>query len=441
MSDLHRIIGSLQQQRVAFHLDTTELCFLVTLRVTGDRKAVASFDEEFLYDQYAMVCETTEPDAQNVRKRATHALQKLREQRLLARVDGAGLVRPGDFTLTPLADAIVGFFLEEETLTRESLAALTGALRSHLAEVLLAAQKARTAGDWRERVLPPLRHSVRDLVSGIERRQRGMDAQQEEIQAQISGLLQRDWFRAIESCEALLDATSTTLRELNEILLRDLGHLQAQLTDIETLAAEAGETESEAAAQTLEEQVDRVKAWGSSRQHVWSEYYQFVHRYLCDVVRLDPERALSQRLREQIKSLCNAPYALILAEMPPLRVLREDSEEVVRPPVFRPRTARERDPETMVADRRHEDVDAAITKALAEGVCSLRALLQRLLPALPPSERFLWTGRITAQAALSAQREPAHERPFIPIEGAAGSCDLPNRVLAVQDLKLTRRGT
>jgi chromosome partition protein MukF len=439
MIDPHRVIGSLQQQRVGFSLDTTELCFLVMLRIRGDRQALASFDEDLLYDVFAMVCETTEPDAQNVRKRATHALQRLREQRLLARVDGAGLVRAGDFTLTPLADAIVQFFLQEEQLTRESLAALTGALRSHLAEVLQRAQGALRPDQWRELVLAPLRHSVSELVAGIERRQRGMDAQQEEVQAQISALLQRDWFRAINACEELLEATSATLRELSEILLRDLSHLQAQLTEIESLASEAGEAESEAAAQALAEQVDRVMAWGSSRQHVWSEYYQFVQRYLRDVVRLDPERALSQRLREQLKELCQAPYALIVAETPPLRVLREESEAAARPPVCRPREVRERAPTTMLADRRREDMEAAVDQALAAGVPTLCALLEGFLPDVPPAERFLWAGRITARAARSACTAAEHQRPFVPLENEAGFCGKQGLVLAVQDLKLARR--
>lgn len=439
MVDVHRIVGSLQQQRAGFSLDTTELCFLVMLRVRGERAALATFDEDLLYDVFAMVCETTEPDAQNVRKRATHALQRLRAQRLLARVDGAGLVRAGDYALTPLADAIVNFYLHEEQLTRESLAALTSALRSHLAEVLQRAQRAQTPDVWRAEILAPLCHSVRELVTGIERRQRGMDAQQEEVQQQISGLLQRDWFHAVDRCEELLEETSRTLSELNEILLRDLGHLQAQLADIESLATEAAERESEAAAQTLAEQVDRVMAWGASRQRVWSEYYQFVQRYLRDVVRLDPERALSQRLRDQIKELWQAPYALIVTEAPPLRVFREESDEIERPTVCRPREARERAPQAAVADRRWQDLEGAVEAALKAGAPSLIALLERLLPDIPRAERFLWAGRITARAAKSVRTESDRDRPFMPVSGEAGLCGEDGSVLAVQDWKLVGR--
>ena len=61
---------------------------------------------------------------------------------MLARVDGAGIVRAGEYALTRLAAAVVEYFLADEALTRESLTLLTGTLRAQLAEVLAAAKKA-----------------------------------------------------------------------------------------------------------------------------------------------------------------------------------------------------------------------------------------------------------------------------------------------------------
>ncbi len=211
--------------------------------------------------------------------------------------------------------------------------------------------------------------------------------------------------------------------------------------EIEGLAAEAGEQEAEGGAQALEEQVDRVSAWGSSRQHVWSEYYQFVQRYLRDVVRLDPERALSQRLRDQIQDFWRMPYALVAAEMPPLRVLREETEAIERPQVCRPREARERAPAVTVADRRWEGMEEAVQKALQEGVPSLHALLERLLPEVPRGERFLWSGRIAARAAKYAKVLEDRDRPFAPLAGEAGLCGKDDRVLAIQDWQLSGRRT
>jgi chromosome condensin MukBEF complex kleisin-like MukF subunit len=52
--------------------------------------------------------------------------------------------------------------------------------------------------------------TVADLVAGIERRQRGLDAQQEAVQAEIATLLSADWFSAVDRCQSLLDATTST---------------------------------------------------------------------------------------------------------------------------------------------------------------------------------------------------------------------------------------
>jgi hypothetical protein len=198
---------------------------------------------------------------------------------MLARVDGAGIVRSGEYTLTRLAAAVVEYFLADEALTRESLTLLTGTLRAQLAEILAAARRADTEDAWREQVVAPLRITVGDLVGGIERRQRGLDSQQEEVQAEIAKLLQADWFGAVERCQSLLDTTTNTLRELNEVLLRDTHHFVALLQEIQALASEAEQAESEEAVQRVIEHVDRIAAWGGARQRAWSDYYQYVHRY------------------------------------------------------------------------------------------------------------------------------------------------------------------
>lgn len=56
---------------------------------------------------FEQVCDVVEPGAANPRKRATRAIPPLRELRMLARVDGAGIVRAGDYALTTLAAAVV----------------------------------------------------------------------------------------------------------------------------------------------------------------------------------------------------------------------------------------------------------------------------------------------------------------------------------------------
>jgi chromosome partition protein MukF len=114
MEDVHRTIGSLHRGNARLQLDTTDLCFLVALRARGEASTVASFEDGMLVDVFEQVCDLTEPAAPNKRKRATHAIERLREQRILARVDGAGLVRAGEYAMTRLGAAIVDFYAAEE---------------------------------------------------------------------------------------------------------------------------------------------------------------------------------------------------------------------------------------------------------------------------------------------------------------------------------------
>ena len=201
-SDPSRLIAALARDRINLDLKTLDLCFLAGLYLRADRASLASFEEDVLIDMFEQVCDVVDPGAERPRKRATHAIQRLRDQRMLARVDGAGIVRSGEYTLTRLAAAVVEYFLADEALTRESLTLLTGTLRAQLAEILAAAKRADTEDAWRERVVAPLRVTVGDLVGGIERRQRGLDSQQEEVQAEIAKLLQADWFGAVERCQS-----------------------------------------------------------------------------------------------------------------------------------------------------------------------------------------------------------------------------------------------
>jgi chromosome partition protein MukF len=389
--DLDRTLASLQSRGAALDLTTADLCFLVALRVRADRSATPAFGEDLLYDVHEQVFSLLDPDAGNPRKRATAALQRLREQRLLARIDGAGLIAAGQYAMTRLAAAIVDFFLEDEALTRESLQILSKALAWQLADVKSSAQ----AGDWADVVLR-LRVAVADLVNGIERRQQGLDAQQHEVRERISSLLRDDWFAAVDACEALLDETAGTLHELHAVLLEDTTMLGALLAEILDLAEDA--LEAREATLRAMEQVDRVYQWGASRQAAWSDYYQYVQRYLRTVVRLDPQRAVSHRLQQHISAFADAPYAFVVAEAGPTYILRDPDRRPVRVAVTRPRTDRDEAPE-MLDPEAEAPLSAIVQAALDGGARRLSEVLAAVLPDVPGPRRYAMAGRATGEVA------------------------------------------
>jgi chromosome partition protein MukF len=413
--DPGRIIAGLARDQVILDLKTVDLCFLAGLHLRAGRASLASFEEDRLVEMFVEICDAVEPGAENPRKRATHAIQRLREQRMLARVDGAGIVRAGEYALTRLAAAVAEYFVADETLTRESLTLLTAALRQQLAEILAAAKRAEDEDAWRAHVSGPLRFTVGDLVAGIERRQRGLDVQQEEVQGEISTLLDADWFGAIDRCQELLDTTAATLGELNEILLRDTHQLLALLQEIQAHAAAASNADAEDSAQRVIEHVDKIGEWGSARQRAWSEYYQRVHGFLRDVVRLDPDRALSQRLRDQVAAWSAQPFHLCVARAPAIRLLRALEARGERPPVARPRADRELPPEWVAPETLLAELEALVAAALDGGSATLSEVAVRVLPSLPEETRYAAMGRIVDEVARRARVASERERAWAPV--------------------------
>lgn len=423
-----RVLAALAQRRPALALDTLDLGFLIALHLRA-QAGTSTFDETTLEDVFTQVCDAIEPTAEQRKKRATYAIARLREQRLLARVDGHGVVRAGQFALTRLATGIVDFFLEEDVLTRESLTLLAATLRTTLAEVLEAARAATGPESWAAKVEAPLRITAAELVAGIERRQRGLDLQQEEFQAEIRRLLEADWFGAISRCQGLLESTSATLRELGEILLRDTSILLSLLHDIEELAVAAGAEPALAATARVMEQIDRIAAWGGSRQRAWSEYFQYVHRYLRDVVRLDPTRALTQRLRDQLAGASDRPYVLALAGAPPIRLLRTVAPVVERPPVTRPKAPRDREPAPDEGEDPQAVLEARVQDALDRGADQLSTVTSEVTALAPELERFAMAGRVAQTAAQLARARAGRERPWVAIRDE----------MEIEDWRLARR--
>jgi chromosome partition protein MukF len=435
LPELQSTLTELAQSQVGLQLTPVDLCFVVALRARADHSATTAFEEEALVDVFTQVLALVEPQSESPRLRATSAIRRLREQRLLTRIDGAGLVRAGEFALTRLADALAEFFLAEETLTRESLAVLTQTLTVQLTDIRSAAQKGRLDHDaWRQKVVQPLRITAGDLLGGIERRQRGLDLSQEHVRGKIAALLREDWFSAIEACESLLEETAATLRELNDILLRDTATLQSLLQDIGEAAISAGAPEEVGvtrATLTLGEQVDRVAAWGASRQRAWSDYYRYVQRFLRDVVRLDPGRALSQRLREQLRHYLpeaataddtrptGGSFTFVCSDDMPLPLLRVPDMRAERPAVTRPVAEHERPLEEVVADVTPIEIDKKTRELLGRHPGGLAEVVRDVVALLPPDERYRSVGRVAAICAADTRITRVHERPWV-VAGPVG---------------------
>lgn len=409
-----KLVAALYRRGVALDLPTIDICFMAALQLRAERSGLPAFREEQLLDVFDQVVTLTAglPGEGTTKKRATHVVRRLREQKLLVRVDGGGIVRAGEYALSRLATAIVAFFMEDEALTRESLTVLASALVTGLQAVHDVAKMQPSNEVWKLSVTAPLRVTLSDLANGIEQRQRGFDLQQEEFQREIGALLASDWFGAIERCTAMLETASTTLRELNELLLGHSQRLATLLQDVIELASNAEQPEAEGAARAASDQVDRIVAWGASRQRAWTDYHEWVHRYLRDVVRLDPSRTLVHRLREQLAGRGARAHALVVANAPPLRLPRPVSVTAPKPPVRRPKKEREKD----LAPAETADPDAALTASIEEalhaGARGLAEIIERVCEGKEGDVRYRTAGRVAELLPRLARVHAERERPW-----------------------------
>lgn len=424
-------IAMLASRRVSLDLATHDLCFVAALHLRAQQAEISAFSEEQLLDVFEQVISTLMAEPGGSRPRAAATIRKLRTQRLLLRVDAHGVSRAGEYALTRLGSSIAEFYLDdEEALTQESLAVLMRTLTVSLREVREAARSQPKERERHARIVLPLRITAADLVGGIQKRQRSFDLQQEETQREMAELIATDWFAAVERCEQLLETTSMALAELGALLLKDSHEILGTLQDIQDACLDMGYDEGAAAAGRVNDQVVKAVAWGSARQRAFGDHYEYVHRYLRDVVRIDPARTLLHRLREQLLRHAHgaakgegevATMALVVAHAAPMRVLRETTSKRPKPPVVRERKEREKAP-TVVAT---QDPEAALRErvkdALAHGSTTLSRVTAQLTGELDAATRFVEAGRV-AEAVVRVHAPLARaERPWVAVPG---TCEL-----------------
>ncbi len=177
--------------------DAEDAAFLAGIHTWLSINPDPTLDEDQLRNIYRIVSEVAHGDPSTVMQRATSAIARLREQRLMVRTDTAGIVRGGDYSLSRMGNAIAEWFDEQEGLTRQSLEVRMTRIRADLGEIKLAAEEGGDREHWETRVNSPLRLTVAGLIEMIDRRQQGMDVQQEEIRERIGLMLEESWVEAI----------------------------------------------------------------------------------------------------------------------------------------------------------------------------------------------------------------------------------------------------
>ena len=130
------------------------------------------------------------------------------------------------------------------------------------------------------------------------------------------------------------------------------------------------------------------------------------------MVRLDPDRALSQRLRDQIAVWSARPFHLLAAHAGTICLLRQLEVPVERPPVARQQADREAEPIWVDAEDALADIETLVAVALEDGFDTLAEVTARVLTTLPDDVHYVAAGRIAAALAQLTRMHSGRERPW-----------------------------
>ena len=305
------------------NINRLDTAFLAGIHTFAEIRQTFSLRFSELEQVHSIVDELVEGNPESLKQRTHRAIDRLIKNSLLIRVDSGGLSQQPLFDVSPLGESILSYLSADDKLTRQNLTIITSRILSLLSDIRKSLASSGSAHFWEESVIQPLKHVVVELLNAIEKRQRGLDLEQEEVRTEISDLLEKSWLEALEACESLLETTGQTLQELYRTLLSENTAVKQGLNEIYEAAEALGQLPVLNLIDTIYLRLDQLEQWGKERVASWSQYYRRVNDFLQSIVRFDPNRELSQTLKENIQQFSQNPWFVDLIDPPVYRGLQE----------------------------------------------------------------------------------------------------------------------
>jgi chromosome partition protein MukF len=305
------------------NISREDMAFIAGIYTYIDIQQVYSLESSDLEKVYQIVTDITRSNPDSISQRVISATERLHKNQLLIRIDGGGLSGRPLYDMTQLGKSIVTFLNETEKLTRQSLTIITSRIVSFLSDIRKALESSGSETFWTEKVQIPLEVIVGELLEAIEKRQRGLDLEQNEVRSQISDLLEQDWLQALESCEQLLTTTSDTLQELYRTILSENTAIKQGLSEIFDQADDHRQLKVLDTIDSIFHRLDQLEQWGKERVASWSQYYRRVNDFLQSIVRFDPNRELSRKMTEQLQTYTTQPWFMRIIRPYRFKTLKE----------------------------------------------------------------------------------------------------------------------
>ncbi|GEM_PF-3260629 len=411
-------VTSAYENNICLSLDRETMAFLIGIYVYARRPdSEPTMSASDLKEVFRLINLLTSGEDETFERRSNNAINRLKEQGMIARLD---LIGGASYVVTPLGRAVGEHWASIENISERTLIHYATELRLRLEQVLEAANNGGDEQHWQDNVVIPLRETISELVSSLDRRQHTMAAAQKKIQRTISERISADWLSGIEACEKMLGTTGSALEELHSIILRETNSIQEKLGQITDCSLTAHMVDAVEAAETVQGQMEAVRNWADCSFEQWSQYFHRVHDFIRISVRTDPNRHRADRIKRAILFYDQRPWTIAVPDIPCYVHIREESfvqptEEIeVTGHVNRPLIEPAVPPNKTLLNKVKAETALRLER---DGGARLSEIFNDLAPGLSRDEAFSVAGELVSVLASSGRIPINMEREWKSVVG------------------------
>lgn len=258
-------------------------------------------------------------------RRFTESVSRLLKAEALARADMARIRNADDaqYQLTPVGESLANWQVQQIKFDGEPLGAILAAFNVQLSGIREAAELATEDKDWHERVSLPMQYVIRELLSAVQRHQRELDREHEEVRAFVPTLLKESSETSIDRCKSALDTVMKTIQDLVHVTVDVSNTAFGLLAHIEEVGERQLRADTPALCEDVRRRLESITEWTNDRHKAWGAHFDTVHSYLRFVAHVDRSRRITNSLKEAIAQ--PPQWSLQVVDFPRLPILRERS--------------------------------------------------------------------------------------------------------------------
>lgn len=204
-------------------------------------------------------------------RRFTESVSRLLKAEALARADMTRIRNADDaqYQLTSMGESLAKWQVQQIKFDGEPLGAILAAFNVQLSGIYEAAKLATEDKAWHERVSLPMQYVIRELLSAVQRHQRELDREHEEIRAFVPTLLRASSETSIDRCKEVLNKVMKTIQDLVHVTVDVSNAAFGLLAHIEDVGEHQGRDDTPALCEDVRHRLESITEWTNYRHQAW----------------------------------------------------------------------------------------------------------------------------------------------------------------------------